>query len=190
MHGWRHQLWSELAPAQERDALRRGIAAFATLGIGVNGFRPPGWSPHPRLPGAAVRSRHQLVLTGRRFGRGARSEEEEQDDAEPRLHSWHPSPDVLRRRSPGGLRLPRAAAPLEERQEDRPVRRRDPDLPPLLRQSRRRREHPADGVSLPSGGVDGRAGHEPVEDPPPVDAGRLGWVLGRSAQRGRGRASA
>jgi peptidoglycan/xylan/chitin deacetylase (PgdA/CDA1 family) len=42
MHGWRHELWSELAPAHERDALRRGIAAFATLGIGVNGFRPPG----------------------------------------------------------------------------------------------------------------------------------------------------
>jgi peptidoglycan/xylan/chitin deacetylase (PgdA/CDA1 family) len=42
MHGWRHELWSELAPAQERDALRRGIAAFAALGIGVNGFRPPG----------------------------------------------------------------------------------------------------------------------------------------------------
>ncbi len=42
LHGWRHERWDELEPAREREILSRGLAAFAELGIEVNGFRPPG----------------------------------------------------------------------------------------------------------------------------------------------------
>jgi peptidoglycan/xylan/chitin deacetylase (PgdA/CDA1 family) len=41
-HGWRHEAWARLSPAQERDALTRGMQAFRTLGLVVTGFRPPG----------------------------------------------------------------------------------------------------------------------------------------------------
>jgi peptidoglycan/xylan/chitin deacetylase (PgdA/CDA1 family) len=42
LHAWRHERWHELAPAEEEDRLSRGIAAFAQLGLEVEGFRPPG----------------------------------------------------------------------------------------------------------------------------------------------------
>ena len=54
----------------------------------------------------------------------------------------------------------RAARP-EERQEDRAVRRRDPGLPPLLRQPPGRPEHAAHGVPVPPGRLDGQARHQP-----------------------------
>ena len=58
----------------------------------------------------------------------------------------------------GGLRLPRPSAGAAQRQEDRPVRRRDPDLPPVLRQRRGRREHAADRLPLSPGGWMGKRG--------------------------------
>jgi peptidoglycan/xylan/chitin deacetylase (PgdA/CDA1 family) len=48
MHGWRHEAWAELSAEEERDALTRGMKAFATLGIDVAGFRPPGGGLTPR----------------------------------------------------------------------------------------------------------------------------------------------
>jgi peptidoglycan/xylan/chitin deacetylase (PgdA/CDA1 family) len=42
MHGWWHEPWSELEPVRERELLRRGVDAFASLGEPVRGFRPPG----------------------------------------------------------------------------------------------------------------------------------------------------
>jgi peptidoglycan/xylan/chitin deacetylase (PgdA/CDA1 family) len=41
-HGWSHETWKELSPQDERDALTRGLDAFAGLGIRPRGFRPPG----------------------------------------------------------------------------------------------------------------------------------------------------
>lgn len=41
-HGFRHEEWSRLAPAEEADNLARGVAAFAEIGIAPVGFRPPG----------------------------------------------------------------------------------------------------------------------------------------------------
>jgi peptidoglycan/xylan/chitin deacetylase (PgdA/CDA1 family) len=41
-HGWSHETWRDLSPRDERDALTRGLEAFATLGIRPRGFRPPG----------------------------------------------------------------------------------------------------------------------------------------------------
>jgi peptidoglycan/xylan/chitin deacetylase (PgdA/CDA1 family) len=41
-HGWRHESWGQLSVVQERDALKRGMRAFRTLGLDVRGFRPPG----------------------------------------------------------------------------------------------------------------------------------------------------
>jgi hypothetical protein len=41
-HGWRHETWSELDGDAEREALGRGAAAFAGLGLRPRGFRPPG----------------------------------------------------------------------------------------------------------------------------------------------------
>ena len=75
----------------------------------------------------------------------------------------HPPPDLLRRRRAGGLRLPRPHARPQERQEDGALRRRDPDLPPLLRQPGRRREHDPDGLPVPPGGLDGQARDQPGE---------------------------
>jgi peptidoglycan/xylan/chitin deacetylase (PgdA/CDA1 family) len=42
LHAWRHERWHELSPAEEDDRLTRGLAAFADLGLEVEGFRPPG----------------------------------------------------------------------------------------------------------------------------------------------------
>jgi peptidoglycan/xylan/chitin deacetylase (PgdA/CDA1 family) len=41
-HGFRHERWADLSPQRETEILRRGITAFAELGIAVAGFRPPG----------------------------------------------------------------------------------------------------------------------------------------------------
>ena len=41
-HAWRHEQWGELTAAEQAENLRRGIAAFATLGLPAAGFRPPG----------------------------------------------------------------------------------------------------------------------------------------------------
>ena len=56
MHGWRHEAWRELEPRREDDLLARGRAAFAALGIGVAGFRPPGGELPPE--GATSLERH------------------------------------------------------------------------------------------------------------------------------------
>jgi peptidoglycan/xylan/chitin deacetylase (PgdA/CDA1 family) len=42
VHGWRHEVWSALAPEDERALLNDSLAAFATLGIRPRAFRPPG----------------------------------------------------------------------------------------------------------------------------------------------------
>jgi peptidoglycan/xylan/chitin deacetylase (PgdA/CDA1 family) len=42
LHAWRHERWGELEPVVEADLVERGVAAFATLGLEVQGFRPPG----------------------------------------------------------------------------------------------------------------------------------------------------
>jgi peptidoglycan/xylan/chitin deacetylase (PgdA/CDA1 family) len=48
LHAWRHERWSELAPAEEDQLLARSIEAFADLGVDVDGFRPPGGEIGPR----------------------------------------------------------------------------------------------------------------------------------------------
>jgi peptidoglycan/xylan/chitin deacetylase (PgdA/CDA1 family) len=45
VHGWRHEAWSSLAPARERELLTRAGGAFASLGLEARTFRPPGGSP-------------------------------------------------------------------------------------------------------------------------------------------------
>jgi len=52
LHGWRHEAWSELDPEHERELLRRGVEAFAALGVAPRGFRPPGGVGAPGDPGA------------------------------------------------------------------------------------------------------------------------------------------
>jgi peptidoglycan/xylan/chitin deacetylase (PgdA/CDA1 family) len=42
LHAWQHEHWSELSAAEEDELLGRGVAAFAQLGVEVEGFRPPG----------------------------------------------------------------------------------------------------------------------------------------------------
>jgi peptidoglycan/xylan/chitin deacetylase (PgdA/CDA1 family) len=41
-HGWRHERWSALDPATERDRLRRSVEGMRALGLPPAGFRPPG----------------------------------------------------------------------------------------------------------------------------------------------------
>jgi peptidoglycan/xylan/chitin deacetylase (PgdA/CDA1 family) len=41
-HGWAHETWGDLSLQNERDALARGLEAFAKLGLRPRGFRPPG----------------------------------------------------------------------------------------------------------------------------------------------------
>jgi peptidoglycan/xylan/chitin deacetylase (PgdA/CDA1 family) len=57
-HGWRHERWSDLDAARERELLSRGLDAFAALGIAVGGFRPPGGELTPRT--AALLREHGL----------------------------------------------------------------------------------------------------------------------------------
>jgi peptidoglycan/xylan/chitin deacetylase (PgdA/CDA1 family) len=55
LHAWRHERWSELGPDEESALLERSIAAFAQLGIEVEGFRPPGGALGARtLPALAA----------------------------------------------------------------------------------------------------------------------------------------
>ena len=49
-HGWAHETWRDLSPRDERDALVRGLDAFATLGLRPRGFRPPGGALTERTP--------------------------------------------------------------------------------------------------------------------------------------------
>ncbi len=42
VHGWRHELWSELTPQAERVLLDRATTAFGALGLPAHAFRPPG----------------------------------------------------------------------------------------------------------------------------------------------------
>src|SRR3954447_6503747 len=88
----------------------------------------------------------------RSYGSTVIDPREEMRRAQSRLHQRQPSPDVLRRRCAGGLRLPRPHAGPEERQEDRALRRRDPDLPPLLRQPGGGRVDDPDSLPVPPGG--------------------------------------
>jgi peptidoglycan/xylan/chitin deacetylase (PgdA/CDA1 family) len=48
LHAWRHERWSDLAPPEEDELLRRSVDAFARLGVAVEGFRPPGGEIGPR----------------------------------------------------------------------------------------------------------------------------------------------
>lgn len=41
-HGWRHEPWGGLEPAQERELFERGVEHFGSLGLRPLGFRPPG----------------------------------------------------------------------------------------------------------------------------------------------------
>lgn len=41
-HAWRHEQWSDLSAAQQAENLARGVDAWADLGIGLAGLRPPG----------------------------------------------------------------------------------------------------------------------------------------------------
>ena len=41
-HGWQHERWSELSPAEERESFERGVTALDALGLRPVGFRPPG----------------------------------------------------------------------------------------------------------------------------------------------------
>jgi peptidoglycan/xylan/chitin deacetylase (PgdA/CDA1 family) len=42
VHGYRHETWASLPPAQEGELLHRALFAFAALGQEPTGFRPPG----------------------------------------------------------------------------------------------------------------------------------------------------
>ena len=50
LHGWRHEEWASLSAADEREILTRAVGAFAGLGIGARGFRPPGGELNSRSP--------------------------------------------------------------------------------------------------------------------------------------------
>jgi peptidoglycan/xylan/chitin deacetylase (PgdA/CDA1 family) len=41
-HAWRHEDWSRLSDAEERENLSRGVAAMRACGLEPAGFRPPG----------------------------------------------------------------------------------------------------------------------------------------------------
>jgi peptidoglycan/xylan/chitin deacetylase (PgdA/CDA1 family) len=49
-HSWAHETWGELEADREAELLRRGLDAFAALGLEVTGFRPPGGALTPRTP--------------------------------------------------------------------------------------------------------------------------------------------
>ena len=114
--------------------------------------------------------------------RGERKARHAQQGNDPR----HPPPDVLRRRRAGGLRLPRPHARPEERQEDGPLRRRDPDLPPLLRQ-RRRATRARSSRRSPTArpGWMGKRGHQPAarRSSSSVPADSLGFWADRLGAR-------
>jgi peptidoglycan/xylan/chitin deacetylase (PgdA/CDA1 family) len=43
-HAWRHEQWGDLSAAAQAENLARGLDAFASLGLGIAGMRPPGGS--------------------------------------------------------------------------------------------------------------------------------------------------
>src|SRR3954451_9834335 len=45
LHGWRHEPWSQLAPAREAELLARGLEAFAAVRVPAQAFRPPRGEP-------------------------------------------------------------------------------------------------------------------------------------------------
>lgn len=51
LHGWRHERWADLDPAEEEALLRRGTRALRDLGLAPVGFRPPGGSLTAATPG-------------------------------------------------------------------------------------------------------------------------------------------
>jgi peptidoglycan/xylan/chitin deacetylase (PgdA/CDA1 family) len=50
VHGWEHEVWGELDARTERELLHRAARAFAALGLGARGFRPPGGQLTERTP--------------------------------------------------------------------------------------------------------------------------------------------
>ena len=62
-HGWAHETWRDLSPQEERDALTRGLEAFARLGLRPRGFRPPGGELTPSTPALLREHGFELVLT-------------------------------------------------------------------------------------------------------------------------------
>jgi peptidoglycan/xylan/chitin deacetylase (PgdA/CDA1 family) len=48
LHGWRHERWDTLGATEEDELLGRGMRAFASLRVDVQGFRPPGGAMGPR----------------------------------------------------------------------------------------------------------------------------------------------
>ncbi|MGZ4169082.1 MAG: polysaccharide deacetylase family protein [Solirubrobacteraceae bacterium] len=51
VHGWEHEVWGSLDADTERELLERATRAFAALGLGARGFRPPGGELTARTPG-------------------------------------------------------------------------------------------------------------------------------------------
>jgi peptidoglycan/xylan/chitin deacetylase (PgdA/CDA1 family) len=41
-HGWRHEYWPDLDPSNEARLLERGVRRMREIGVGPEGFRPPG----------------------------------------------------------------------------------------------------------------------------------------------------
>lgn len=41
-HGWRHEYWPDLSPSEEARLLERGVHRMREIGVGPEGFRPPG----------------------------------------------------------------------------------------------------------------------------------------------------
>jgi peptidoglycan/xylan/chitin deacetylase (PgdA/CDA1 family) len=58
-HGWCHEPWSELDPAQEAELLRRGVEAMGELDLRPHGFRPPGGD----LASTSLRTLRELGLS-------------------------------------------------------------------------------------------------------------------------------
>ncbi|WP_165874309.1 polysaccharide deacetylase family protein [Rubrobacter taiwanensis] len=46
-HGWRHEYWAGLSPAEEVQLLERGVREMERLNLRLRGFRPPGGRLNP-----------------------------------------------------------------------------------------------------------------------------------------------
>ena len=49
-HGWRHEYWADLSLPDEARLLERGVHRMQEIGVGPNGFRPPGGRLTPSSP--------------------------------------------------------------------------------------------------------------------------------------------
>jgi peptidoglycan/xylan/chitin deacetylase (PgdA/CDA1 family) len=49
-HGWRHEYWPDLSPADEAHRLERGVHRMQEIGVAPRGFRPPGGRLTPSSP--------------------------------------------------------------------------------------------------------------------------------------------